>query len=533
MMPKAGVVGRVAAGLVVALVAASWARAGPQWVITSEVRITAPMDYVGDVVVATGGRLEIDGVPDPGFRLTGNLLVVGTGEALLTNSVIRILSSYNGEFITAAVEHGSLTISGCDYRVPSGSQHAIVATDDGTVVVEDSDFANAQLAAAENGTLDAERLDGNFEVILQEAGDLTLRDIPRDPGGGELWVWPDFPAGSRAVYSPPMPGFVSSWTFPPAGATGIGQRCLMERCQVRLWPLLVQPGSDLTLRDISPDNWVVVGLHLPNDTTLAGLANETTYVSHDLGLADRTITLEDASIDTWNLYPEAAARVTVRDCVIGELLAMAGSRVTLERTTIDGSGGYFGVRDEATVDADACTFTCDVQVSGNGTALLHRSRLLPYPFDTTGTYTRFGAYDEGRLLIDSSTTASQAVAGGSGLIGIGGLSDPPSRAPGPGESVELHGAAALFSLDSTLLPVRWRVEAEAQGSSAPELLGSGEGNVTAGLLGTWSSSDPDRAWVLRVILVDAKGREMDGYWPVDGAPRVRRRLGGTASASKR
>ena len=502
------------------------ARGAGTWVITTHVQITAPTDHAGDIVVATGGLLEVSGVAEPGLRLTGNLYVVGTGEARLDGSVVEFMSAYHGQFAAAAIEHGVLAVSGCDYRVAGNLQHAIIAAGESRVTVEDTDFGSVQLIAAEGGSLDAERLDGHFEVILQEAGDLTLRDIPKSSGGGDLWVWPEFPAGSRAVYSPPLPGFVESWSFPPVGTVGIAERCSLERCQVRLWPLLVQPGSDLTLRDIAVENWVVVGLHLPFAVNIEGLANQTVYAARDLGLADRRLVLENAAIDTWNLYPEANSHVTVRDSTIGELLATAGASVRLERTTVDGSGGYFGVRDEALVDADQCTFTCDVQVSGNGTALVHRSRVLPYPFDTSGLYTRFGAYDNGRLLLDSSQTGSRADAAGSGLVGFGGFIDAPPRAPGPGESVELHGAAALFSLDPTLLPVRWRVEAVAQGSSHVTVLETGVGNVTDGRLATWSDADPARAWVLRVVLQDARGRELAGYWPVSGAPRVRLRVKG-------
>ena len=50
---------------------------------------------------------------------------------------------------------------------------------------------------------------------------MVLADIPRESGAGSIWVWVEFPAGSEAEYSPPMPGYIESWSFPPVGATGI------------------------------------------------------------------------------------------------------------------------------------------------------------------------------------------------------------------------------------------------------------------------------------------------------------------------
>ena len=37
---------------------------------------------------------------------------------------------------------------------------------------------------------------------------MVLEDIPRVPDEGKIWVWVEFPAGSVAEYSPPMPGMV-------------------------------------------------------------------------------------------------------------------------------------------------------------------------------------------------------------------------------------------------------------------------------------------------------------------------------------
>lgn len=501
------------------------ASADAPWIIAEPTVVTAAVEHVGDIVVVSGGRLELDGVPQPGFRLTGNLLVAGTGEVVMRSSVVRIMSAYNGQFFVAAGDQGLVSISSCDYRVPNGVQHGIIAAGAGTVSIADTDFDFVQFLVAEGGTLTAERLTGEFEVLLQEAGTLTLRDIPRVPGAGVLWVWPEFPAGSKAVYTPPMPGYVESWSFPPPGATGFSQHCVMERCEARLWPFLVRAGSDLTVRDVPEGNWVVIGLHMPNDAVVDGLVNGLTYAEHDAGFADRRLVLENASVDTWNFYPQAEATVLFRDCLLGEILAMESSKVTLERTTIDGSGGYFGVEGSAVVEATDSVFTCTVQVSDGGTATLRRSRLLPYPVDTTGQYTRFGAHDDGRLLLDTSQATSTPVIGGSGLIAVAGVLDPPAAPPGPALSLDLLGWAALYTLDPGLLPLRWRLEAATTGTGS-EVLGSGEGNVEGGPLGRWTGSDPRRVWELRIVLRDGRGRELVSRTQVPAAGLARRRLSG-------
>ena len=86
------------------------------WIISQPVTVTAPRD-VGDVIVVDGGSLTVTGVPEPGFRLSGNLLVVGHGEVHFADSVVQVMSVYHGQYAVVASEHGRITVERCDYRV--------------------------------------------------------------------------------------------------------------------------------------------------------------------------------------------------------------------------------------------------------------------------------------------------------------------------------------------------------------------------------------------------------------------------------
>ncbi len=495
--------------------AVSAAAAGPPWIITTPVTVTAPMD-VGDVVVADGGSLTVTGVQDPGFRLAGNLLVVGHGRVVLADSVVQVVSVFHGQYAVMASDESTLIVERCDYRVPNGVQHAIIATGSSHVTITDTNFPSVQLIANAQGALDAERLDGSFEVILQEPASITLADIPRTSGQGSLWVWPEFPPGSTAVYSPPLPGPIASWSFPPPGSTGIAQSCRITRCVVKLWPMLVREGSDLAVRDVAPQNWVVIGLHLPNDAVLSGLVDGKTYRNLQLPLADRRLVVENAAIRTWNLYPEGTAAVRVSDSTIGELLAMGDSSARVDRVTVDGSGGYFGADGGATVEAYASTFTCDVQVSASATISLHGSRALPHPFDPTGALTRLGAYEDGRLLLDASTVATTPKLAGRGVIAGVWIANPPAYPPAG--DLPLVGTLALSSLDPTTAAFAWRLEAQEEGADAVRLLGRGRVAVDDALLGTWSGADPHAAYELRTVLTDGLGRDLTATTFV---PRIR------------
>ncbi len=496
--------------------------AGQPWVITTPVTVTAPIE-VGDVLVGDGGSLTVSGVPAPGFRLAGNLVVVGHGQVMFTDSVVQVMSTFHGQYAVIAGDEGTLTIERCDYRVPNAVQHAIIATGTARVTIADTTFPSVQLLATGQGALDAERLDGHFEVILQQSAAVTLADIPHTPGGGSLWVWPEFGPGSTAVYSPPLPGFIAAWSFPPAGASGIAQSCRLARCQVKLWPLLVREGSDLTIRDVAAQNWVVVGLHLPGAANLSGLVDGSTYGHLQLPLADRRLVLDNAAIRSWNLYPEGSAPVRVSDSTIGELLAMDASSARLDRVTVDGSGGYFGANGSATIEAYGSTFTCDVQASASATIALHGSRARPYPFDPTGALTRLGAYDDGRILLDATSVSSTAKLGGRGVIAGVWVANPPAQPPAT--AVALVGTIALSSLDPAAAAFTWRLDATAEGSEVGTLLGQGQANVDNAPLGTWSGADAHASYELRTTIRDGLGRELVATTFVPGLQVPRRHLG--------
>ena len=483
------------------------------WIITTEVVVSEPTE-VGDVIIIGNGSLTVLDLPEPGFQVDGNVWVVGDGRVRFENSVIQFLSTFHGQYALAGIERARIEVVGCDYRVPSGVQHGLVVGGEGELLVEDTDFGSVQLVSIDTARLTARRLNGSFEVIAQNDSKMVLEDIPRDPGGGTLWVWVEFPVGSESEYSPPMPGFIDSWTFPPEGAVGILQRATIQRCDVLLWPMLVRDGCRLTLRDIDEDNWIVVGFYVPLSAQLTGLQNGLFYEDTTLDFEDREIRLVNSSIDTWNLYPQNDASLVVRDSLLGEILSFGNSRVRMERTTIDGTGGFFGARESSHISAFDGIFTCTIAGAQTATIELHNSAAEPYPDDPSGAYTRFGAYDRGRLLADTTTVATTPALGGEGLIALTYVSDPPTSPPSGART--LHGSAAIFSLEEGPTLESWRLDAVPRLGGMPELITEGAENVEEGELGVWSDAEPNYDHLLRIILSDSLGRTLTGYHRVLG-----------------
>ncbi len=504
------------------------APADEPWVITTPVVVTEPAE-LGEIIVWEGGSLTVVGVPEPGLRLSGHIWVAENGLLQLIDSVIEFKSIYHGQYSLVAADRASVVVDGCTYRVTPGTQHALIAAGDAELRISDSDLTEIQLLTMDRGRLTAERLNGNFEVLLQHGSEMSLRDIPRDPEGGKIWVWVEIQRGSRVVYSPPMPGFVEHWQFPPADAVGITQRVEVERCDTLLWPLLVREDSELTLRDIPSDSWVVVGLHLPSDATISGLYNALDEQTTELALADRVLRLENASIDTWNLYPQAEATVVVAGCLLGEILAMESSTVIMTNTTIDGTGGFFGSREQSRIEATDCTFTCTIEASQESVMTLRHSLVLLNEYDPSGAYTRFGAYDEALLLADHTVVETTPSLGGDGVIAYTWIEQVPAGPPGPGQSLLLSGSAALYSLGEPLLS-GWRLQAVPFADRPAVLIAGGDGNVEEAELGVWQDADPSLDYQLRIELDDSRGRRLRGGKTVYGTATGPRRSGGRAGS---
>ena len=500
---------------------ASAAAMDEPWIITQPVVLTEPTE-LGHVIVLSGGSLTVRDLPEPGLRMTGHIWAVGDGVVRLENSVIQFMSVFHGQYALVGAEDTRIEVTGCDYRVPRGVQHALFSSGRAEMVVEDTDFGDVQLISTQDASIDAKRLTGNFEVIVQDDSAMVLADIPRVPDEGKIWVWVEFPVGSVAEYTPPMPGFIEAWTFPPPESTGIAQRVTVDRCDTLLWPMLVREGSRVILRDIPEEHWVVVGFHQPTDAMVANLYNDRLWDDVTLDFTDREFRLVNASVDTWNFYPQGSAHVSFRDSVVGEILSMGDSRVRMERTTVDGTGGFFGARDTSRIIATDCRFTCTIEATQEGTIELHSSSVEPYPLDPTGEWTRLGAYDEGRILANQTPVHTTPALGDRGLIAVTYLQSPPERPPGPGESEILFGNIGQYSLDPEVAAGNWRFEASDRSGGPPILIAAGTENVEDDVLGTWSDAAPALDHRLQTTLTDGLGRRLIGNIIVPGSnARVR------------
>jgi hypothetical protein len=447
-------------------------------------------------------------------RIAGNVWALGTSRVEITGSVVEFASRYHGQYAFVGVDAAALTVTDSVYRVTPGVQHGLVVAGSARLEVHDTDFGDVQLVAADDASIDAERLNGSFEVIVQDAASIELADIPRDPGDGRLWVWVEVGRGAVVDWSPPLPGFVDHWSWPPASSNGVPQTVTMSRCETLLWPMLVREGSDLTLREVPDDHWVVVGLHLPNDAVVTGLVNDVHVVDGQVSIPDRHVRLVDARVDTWNLYPQGEAVVQVLDSVLGEILSFDDAVVRVDRSTVDGTGGFVGAQDRSRMTFSESRLTCTVEATDDAVLQLHHSAVEPYPADLEGTVTRFAAWDDAVLVADHTTVTTSPAAGGEGVIAVV-WAEPSTWPPAGDEPVQLWGTVAMFGDASAPSLAGWWIDAIDPWGRRTRVT-EGSGNVEDDVLGTWSA--PVRGARLVVTLEDATGRRVSAFRELDPAP---------------
>ncbi len=193
----------------------------------------------------------------------------------------------------------------------------------------------------------------------------------------------------------------------------------------------------------------------------------------------------------------------------------------MERTTIDGTGGFFGARDTSRITATDCVFTCTIEASQESTIALYSSRVDPYPVDPTGAWTRFGTYDDGRLFASQTGVVTTPALSGRGLIAVSYVHEPPEFPPGS-DGVTLAGSIAQFSLEPEVATGSWRLEALGRDGGAPFVIGEGSENVEDDVLGVWSDASPLLDYRLQSVMTDGFGRTFVGNIVVPGSsPRVR------------
>ncbi|MCK6472569.1 MAG: hypothetical protein L6R28_12565 [Planctomycetes bacterium] len=208
----------------------------------------------------------------------------------------------------------------------------------------------------------------NLTATVQDRGELIFKDVTT-PGEMVLWpgakvnlsdctdvlVWLHTETGARGRLDLPDGKQIARWRAPKA----LGLDVTMTTVKDVMWGLVPSEGNQLMVRDATLRTTGLL-FKSKESATVRGLKNGLRYGAEPVLASKIALDLKGSSVQTWNIYGTEQANVKVEDCLFGEALTFAFSRMTIADSTCDGSGGYFGSKDHSTMDVRDSRIACRI-----------------------------------------------------------------------------------------------------------------------------------------------------------------------------
>ncbi len=306
----------------------------------------------GNILVTKGGSLHVTA---PRFVLEGNLLVEG-GSVEVDGGVWVQPQQFNHQRRIDLKDGARLHF--CRALCVTWFPLALEVPDGTEYVSEGTEQVGGMTASVgEKARVTCSGASGLNEFVLGPGAKADFR------GCKFLILWFTLGPNLQGDASFPPCGRVDSWT------SGAGHAVSVEDCEKVLFCIVSAAGSKG--RVVESDVYGAgLFFHGSEPVSLAGLKNKERLEDLTLSAPDREIRFTKCTVTSWTIYPALSARVSVRDCVFGETLAFHDAMEEIVDSTCDGTGGYFGAQDRATIHAKGCTITCLVVARDRATIVL-------------------------------------------------------------------------------------------------------------------------------------------------------------------
>ncbi len=298
------------------------------------------MTVRGNLRIRAGGSLKVSA---PRFTVTGDVLLEG-GSLDVVGGVFQLPQRFNHERKFDVREGARLsferalviTLFPAALEVANGAAY----DSDGTEQV-----GGMTASLSEHSVVNVTGATGINEFVIPAGAACSFRDCKF------LILWFTLGANLQGGWSFPAGGHVGCWT------AGAGHRTTVTSCDNVYFCLVSNPGAK---GEVADSEVYGAGLFFMGEepVTLSGLENRKKVHSLHLAATDRDLTFLDTTVQAWTIYPALKAHVTVERCVIGETLAFGEAREEISDSTCDGTGGYFGTSQTASIHAVRCKITC-------------------------------------------------------------------------------------------------------------------------------------------------------------------------------
>ena len=296
----------------------------------------------GDLLILNNGVLRLDSAD---FYINGDINIYGSGQLIVNGGSFTVVQEYIYEHKATIIGTGSLKMTGVDFT-SSGQSWSIGMVGEANLELRDSEISDGFLTTAllENSRANIVNTKTPGEFLCFHNNDVTFKN------SDFLLMWLVLPDSSVVETSLPDDSLVVGWRFSDSepGVSGIDYSASIDSCTNVLWGLISISGSKAVFTD---SDFRAAGFMFmqPDSVVVENLTNNAEMPDEILDLPDRKLRFVNSKVATWNLYASAESRLTVQNCVFGELLAQDSSYVTIDNSVCDGSGGYIGAFHQSTL----------------------------------------------------------------------------------------------------------------------------------------------------------------------------------------
>lgn len=293
------------------------------------------------------------------LTLNCNLYAWGDARVDFRHCEINWNARYVYQYNMTLAGGASMTMDSVRLDIPVSA--GMTVTDSASFTASGSVFSGVWTKSAEkNASMAWTDCVHAYEFLINDSASLSFTRCT------EVLLWLFFPKGSTGEIT--MPGdtgwrFLDSFYLGPQSADlrNIPYEVRMDSVTA-LWGCIPQAGCSVTVSD---SKLRVMGFTLMDslaDYRLSHFIHDRTFTLERLPFPDRSITLKNTYVRTFNVYTMLNARLSMDSSVVGEMIAYHDSRMDLKQVTVDGSGGFFGQEGASQVRAENCTFTCALKV---------------------------------------------------------------------------------------------------------------------------------------------------------------------------
>jgi len=299
--------------------------------------VTISGSYIlnGNLIIVNNGQLILDNAD---FRIKGDITLLNNGKLNATGGSFTVIQEYIYEHEAVLWNSSELHFDDVDFT-SSGQSWSIGAGDSANYILENSEITDGFITTGMTGnstaTISNTLTPGEFLCLGKNNVQFNNSDF--------LLMWLVLPDSSVVDVSLPDDSLLIGWHFEEGdpGVSGIPYSLSIDSCTNVLWGLISMSGSDGTFTDTK---FRTSGLFFfqPDSILVENITNNSFHFDEVINVPDRTLRLVNTEVVTWNFYSSLHSKLSIENCIFGELLAFDSSSVIIENSICDGTGGYLG-----------------------------------------------------------------------------------------------------------------------------------------------------------------------------------------------